>query len=166
MNKLIALGTLVLGFGTGAWYGYAAAPIGPTPPAAAAIPALVSRGAGLSAGRAYVDLSTLRALVREEMTAALVAGARSGSVAQSEALVAKAGDGQEPVSAETVAQRREAQEQIDTMIAQGVWGNEQRSNFQLGMAVMDSQQREHVLQQLTTAINSGILQVSTDGPPL
>jgi hypothetical protein len=32
--------------------------------------------------------------------------------------------------------------------------------------MLDSEQRERALQQLTTAINSGTLQVRTDGPPL
>jgi hypothetical protein len=71
-----------------------------------------------------------------------------------------------PASPETVAKRREAEEQIDAMLAAGTWGNEQRFNFQQRLVLLDAEQKDRALQQLTTAINSGTLQVSTNGPPL
>jgi len=165
MNKLIATGTLVLVFGSGAWIGYSAAPSDtsastPDP----AIPTLVNRERGSSDGREEVDYSALRALVREEMNAALVARSGSNPAAPAPAPAAKAAP-PEPVTPEIQAKRRDAQEQIDAMVVQGTWGNEQRFNFQQRLAVLDPEQKEHALQQLTMAINSGALQLSTDGPP-
>ena len=52
------------------------------------------------------------------------------------------------------------------MLARGTWGNEQRLSFQQELIVLDPEQRERALQQITTAINTGALLVSTDGPPL
>jgi len=69
-------------------------------------------------------------------------------------------------SPERLAQRRAAQEQIEPMLARGTWGNEQRLSFQQELIVLDPEQRERALQQITTAINTGALLVSTDGPPL
>jgi hypothetical protein len=163
MNKLIATGTLVLVFGSGAWVGYSAAPSDtsasiPDP----TIPTLVNRERGSSDGRAEVDYSALRALVREEMNAALVA--RGGAAAVVAAPAAKIAS-PELVTPEIQFKRREAQEQIDAMVVQGNWGNEQRFNFQQKLAVLDPEQKEHALQQLTMAINNGSLQLSTDGPP-
>jgi hypothetical protein len=112
----------------------------------------------MSAGRADIDLSVLRTLIKEELTAALARKSGSNPAAPTPVLA--------PASPEIVAQRREAVEQIDTFIAQGVWGNEQRLNFQQKVALLDPQQRERALQKLTTGINSGTIQVSTDGPPL
>jgi hypothetical protein len=165
MNKLIATGTLVLVFGSGAWMGYSAAPSDtsasiPTP----AIPTLVNRERGSSDGRAEVDYSALRALVREEMNAALMARTGSNPAASGAAPATKVAP-PEPVTPEMQARRRDAQEQIDAMVVQGTWGNEQRFNFQQRLAVLDPEQKEHALQQLTMAINNGTLQLSTDGPP-
>jgi hypothetical protein len=52
------------------------------------------------------------------------------------------------------------------MMSEGIWGNAQRLSFQQKLVTLDPERRERALQQLTTAINSGTLQVSTDGPPL
>jgi hypothetical protein len=160
MNKLIAAGALVVAFGSGTWCGHTVAPA--TEAASSAfnpIPALVNRDRSLVEGRADVDPSALRALIRQEMDAALAAQPHAGAVANSKASPT-------PASPETVAKSREAEEQIDTMLAAGTWGNEQRFNFQQSLVLLDAEQKERALQQLTTAINSGTLQVSTDGPPL
>ena len=159
MNKLIAISTLVLGFGAGAWWSHQFG--SPETSASATIvgtPALVEREPSMLAGRADIDLSVLRALIKEEMTAALAGN--SGTKPATPTPV------RAPVSPEMVAQRREAEEQIDTFIAQGVWGNEQRLNFQQNVAMLDPEQRERALQKLTSGINNGTIQVSTDGPPL
>ena len=170
MNKLIAIGALVSGVGLGAWSGYQ---VGSTDTSASVahsdIPALVKRESGLLAGRADVDSGVLRALIREEMTAALAARVGSDSAARSPELPRKAGaptPASDVVTPEKGAQRREAQEQIEAMLSQGLWGNEQRLNFQQKLIVLDPEQRERALQQITTAINNGTLQVGTDGPPL
>jgi hypothetical protein len=159
MNKLIAISTLVLGFGLGAWWAHqSGSPETSESSAVASTPTLMEREPSMSAGRADIDLSVLRALIKEEMTAVL-----AGKLGNNPAAPAPV---QGPVSPETLAQRREAQEQIDTLIAQGVWGNEQRLNFQQKVAMLDPEQRERALQALTSGINNGSVQVSTDGPPL
>ena len=159
MNKLIAISTLVLGFGLGAWCVHQAESTEtPASVANACTPALIKREPGLSVGRADGDSAALRALIREEMTAVL-----AGKTVDGPAAVATV---QANVSPETQSQRREAQEQIDTIISQGVWGNEQRLSFQQKLVMLDPEQKERALQQLTTAINNGALQISTDGPPL
>jgi len=169
MNKLIAIGALGLGFGLGAWSAYkVGATETPASVAHADIPAPVEHERGLWAGRADVDAGVLRAMIREEMEAALAARAGSGSaggasVTSSPGAPAPARD---IVTPEKLSQRREAQEQIETMMSQGVWGNEQRLSFQQKLVLLDPEQRERALQKITTAINNGTLQVGTDGPPL
>jgi hypothetical protein len=159
MNRLIAIGTLVLGFGGGAWWGYHAGYAdSPAPVAHAGIPALVMHEPGMSPGRADADSSQLRALIREEVTAAM-AGKTSSSTAALKPVSAS-------VSPEQQAERRQVLEEIDAMLAQGTWGNEQRAEFRQKIFALDPEQRERALSKLTTAINGGTLQVSTDGLPL
>ena len=159
MNKLVAISALVFGFGLGAWCGYRAGPIESSAlVASTGIPALVKHEPSLPPGRADIDWAVLRAVIREEMTAALAG--RGGNAPAASTSVKNA------ASPETLAQRREAQEQIDAIMSQGVWGNAQRLSFQQKLVMLDPEQRERALQQLTTAINSGALQISTDGPPL
>jgi hypothetical protein len=159
MNKLIPIGAFVLGLGLGAWWGYAAGSTeSHVPMASTEIGALVKREPSLSPGRADIDLAVLRALIREELTAALAGRSGNGPVAPTPVKSA--------VSPETLVRRREAQEQIEAIMSQGVWGNAQRLSFQQNLVMLDPEQMERALQQVTTAINSGTLQISTDGPPL
>jgi hypothetical protein len=169
MNKLVAIGTLTLGVGLGALWGYHVGSTESSAPAASVgRPAPVMRE-GSSAGRADVDPAVLRALIREEMSAVLAAKLSTSSVVsnpeQSDKAAAPSAK-KETISAEALEQRREAQQQIDTIMAQGVWGNEQRLSFQQHLVALDREDRERALQRITTAINNGALQVSTDGPPL
>jgi hypothetical protein len=169
MNKLIAIGTLTLGVGLGALWGYhVGSTESPAPVASVGRSAPVMRE-GLSAGRADVDPTVLRALIREEMSAVLAAKLSSTSAVSNPVQSdrgAAPGPRKEAVSPETLEQRREAQQQIDTIMAQGVWGNEQRLSFQQHLVSLDREDRERALQRITTAINNGTLQISTDGPPL
>jgi hypothetical protein len=159
MKTLIAISTLVSGFCLGAWWVHQSGSSEPSEsPVVASNPTPIEREPSMP-GRAQVDMSTLRALIKEEMTAVLAA--KSGNDHATAPAVVGA-----PVSAETLAERREAQEQIGTLIAQGVWGNEQRQNFQQKLVMLDPEQRERALQDLTTGINNGTIQVNTDGPPL
>ena len=159
MNKLIAIGSLVLGFGGGAWWGYhAGSTDSPAPAARTEIPALTIRAPGLWAGRSDIDPSMLRTMIREEVTAA-VAGKAGGSPTAPPSA-------QNTASPQLQAERRQALEQIDAMVAQGVWGNEQRFNFQQKLAILDPEQRHHAMEQFATALNNGTLKVTTDGPPL
>jgi hypothetical protein len=170
VNKLVAISALVLGLGLGAWSGYR---LGSAETSASApdadIPAPVKRERCLWAGRADVDSDVLRALIREEMVAVLAARTGSGAAAGTPEPPTKAvapSPARDVVTPEKLAQRREAQEQIDAILSQGVWGNEQRLSFQQKLVVLDPEQRERALQQITTAINNGTVQVGTDGPPL
>jgi hypothetical protein len=165
MNKLIAIGALVLGFGGGAWWGYQAGPgDSPASEARTEIPKLVIREQGLSPGpgRADIDPSVLRALIREEVTAAM-AGKGGGNAAGSPAVPTPA---QAPVAAEKQAQGREALEQIEALVAQGTWGNDQRMSFHEKFLLLDAQQRDQAMERFATAVNSGTLTIKTDGPPL
>ena len=159
MNKLIAIGTLVLGFGAGAWWSH---PAGSTDGAAsvssATTPSAKLWEPSLSAGRVDIDPSVLRALIREEVIAAVAT--KFGSSPTSPIRT------QNVVSPEKQAQRREMLGEIDAMMAGGVWGNEQRLSFQQKLATLDPEQREHALLQAVTALNSGTLRITTDGPPL
>jgi hypothetical protein len=159
MNKLIAVGSLMLGFGGGAWWNHHS---GPTDCAASMAhvetPAATLREPGLSAGRVDTDPSVLRALIREEVAAAVTAKVGSGPASPTRV--------QNAVSPEKQAQRREALEQIDALMAGGVWGNGQRLSFQQKLATLDPEQREHALLQAVSALNSGSLKITTDGPPL
>jgi hypothetical protein len=169
MNKLIAIGILVSGLGVGGWSGYQLGSVGTDePPAKADAPALTKLVPGLSPGRADVDSAALRVLIREEMTAAL---ARAGSSlpppqGKSGAAAPASTPVQETASPEVQAQRREALEQVNAMVVQGTWGNEQRMSFQEKLSMLDPQQRDQAMQRFATAINSGSLTVTTDGPPL
>jgi hypothetical protein len=166
MNKLIAIGALTLGVGLGAWGGYQVGSVESSAAAAGIDRAPMTRES-LSAGRAAVDSAALRALIREEMAAALAVRSGSGAAApQAEAARAATGARKEAVSPEILEQRRDAQQQIDTIVSQGVWGNDQRLSFQQHLVKLDPEEKERALQRITTAINNGALQVSTDGPPL
>ena len=173
MNKLITIGMLVCGLGVGGWAGYQLGSAGSAgsdePFSKADAPALTKLVPSLSPGRADVDAAALRVLIREEMTAAL---ARAGSGLPAVPPPGKSGGGpstsmpaQEVVSPELQAQRREALEQVNALVVQGTWGNEQRMSFQEKLSMLDPQQRDQAMQRFATAINSGSLTVTTDGPP-
>jgi len=171
MNKLIAIGMLLSGLGAGGWCGYQFGSAGSEESVPKAdTPALTKLVPGLSVGRADVDSAALRALIREEMTAAL---ARAGSSIPTATAKGKSGaapsaqpPAQEIASPEKQAERREALEQLNALVAQGSWGNEQRMSFQEKLSILDPQQREQAMQRFATALNNGSLTVTTDGPPL
>jgi hypothetical protein len=172
MNKLIAISALVLGLGVGSWCGYQFGSAGSDEPVARAdAPTLTKLVPGLSAGRADVDSAALRALIREEMTAVLASAGSSvttSSAAKSSAAAPSAPTPaqEQPVAPEKQAERREALAQMDQLVAQGTWGNEQRASFQEKFSMLDPQQRELAMQKFATALNNGSLTVKTDGPPL
>ena len=162
MTKIMPILTLAAGLGLGAWWGHERA----SPPAVAGgVPAAAGTPVAMRltdrpnalAPPATPDLSALRAMIREELASALAA---KGGAGQPVAPPAQ----QPPPSPELVGQRRDAQAQISALIAGGVWGNEQRINFRQKLGALDAQQREEVMQQLFSGINSGAIKV--DGPPL
>jgi uncharacterized membrane protein len=171
MNKLFAISALVLGLGVGGWCGYQFGSAGSDEPVAGTdAPILTKLVPGLSAGRADADSAALRALIREEMTAVLAKAGGSlptaTSAGKSGVTPSVATPAPEAVSPEIQAERREALEQMNALVAQGTWGNEQRASFQERLAILDPQQREQAMQRFALAFNSGNLTVTTDGPPL
>lgn len=155
MSKIAPLLTLVVGCVLGAWWGFHQA----APEVAPVIPARpVEQTARAQSMPLAIDASALRAIIREELSAAL----RSKEQTRPARLEAVAA----PASPELSAKRREAQEEINALIGGGVWGNEQRVEFQQKLLLLDPEQRDHAMQELVTRLNNGTLKVETNGPPL
>ncbi len=155
MSKIAPLLTMVVGCVLGAWWGlHQAAPealsVERLPPDAQA--------ASVASMPVAVDAPALRAIIREELSAALRSREKA-TPAEPEAVAA-------PASPELLAKRHEAQEDINALIGGGVWGNEQRVEFQQKLLLLDPEQRDHAMQELVTRLNSGALKVETNGPPL
>jgi hypothetical protein len=151
MNRTIVICAVSLGVGLGA--GWALRPAAPAsePPlgAQSSAPALGAPMAQLAP--ASVDLSAMRALIREEL-----AGAADGKRGNAQPASEQPGS---PVSAETLARRGEAVQAIDGMLTNSVWDNDQRRSFEQKLMLLDPNQREHALQQLATGINSGAIRI-------
>jgi hypothetical protein len=155
MYKVLSIVMLALGLGVGAWWGNQQAPTLAAPIAEATSPTPYALRTTLPAVAASIDMSALRTLIREELTAAL--DAKGGT---------KPANVPPPPSPETLAKRRDAQADIEGMVAGGVWGNEQRIQFQQRLAVLDPQERDRALQQLFTSLNQGALKLEAGQPPL
>ena len=106
-----------------------------------------------------IDAMQLRAMMREELAGVL---ADEHGDRGSGATPAK----ETPASPALVAQRREAAEEIQSMVSGGQWGNEQRVAFHQSMALLDPEQAERALRDVTMALVEGRIQVTGDGPPL
>ncbi|HEY6922626.1 MAG TPA: hypothetical protein VI653_04095 [Steroidobacteraceae bacterium] len=158
MNKIVLLPTLAVGCVLGAWWGLHQAPQGPTPDVAVRPSPEAARTANMPGPPSAIDVPTLRAILREELSVALRTKQQAGPAGAQAA--------EAPVSAEMVAKRREAQVDLNASIGGSVWGNEQRFEFQQKVLLLDPEQRERVMQELVTRLNSGALKVETDGPPL
>jgi hypothetical protein len=115
-----------------------------------------------TAGSQPVDIATLRAVLREELPAALASlkgNAQPNTPAAAPAPLP-------PATPELQAQRREALAAIEGMVAGGSWGNAERANFHVKLAMLDPDQAARALQEVIVAMNSGDINVHTDGPPL
>jgi hypothetical protein len=154
MYKALSIVTLTLGLGIGAWWGHHQARVAASV-AEVPSPTLYAPATAIPAVAASIDMSALRTMIKQELTAAL--GAREG---------VKPANPPPPPSPETLAKRRDAQADIEGMVAGGVWGNEQRIQFQQRLAVLDPQERDRALQQLFITLNQGALKLQTGGPPL
>jgi hypothetical protein len=115
---------------------------------------------GSAVASAPLDATQLRAVIREELAAARSDKGGDRDVA------AIAAVSQPPASAATLTERREAMQSIDSMVASGQWGNEERFGFQQRLMKLDPQQAELALQKVLVALNTGAIRVHTDGPPL
>jgi len=155
MYKALSIVTLALGLGVGAWWGHHQARVGAASVAEVPSPTLYAPATAMPAVAASIDMSALRTMIQQELTAAL--GAREG---------ANPANPPPPPSPETLARRRDAQADIEGMVAGGVWGNDQRIQFQQRLAVLDPRERDRALQQLFISLNQGALKLQTGGPPL
>jgi hypothetical protein len=108
---------------------------------------------------AAIDMTQIRAVLREELAVALAQQGNGQAAVQTAAPPP-------PASPELLAQRREAVQDIEAMVAGGRWGNDERAAFQQRLTLLDPQQAERVLMQVTRALNEGTIQVTTNGPPL
>lgn len=150
--------SLALGAGIG-WIAHGTSPS--AAPMASALPFAAPRVSLQSspATTGIMDVAQLRSIMREELEAA-----RAGERGNSATAVAPAIKA--PASPELVAQRQDALREIDSMINGSQWGNEQRLGFQQRLALLEPEQAERALRQVTIALNEGGIQVTTDGPPL
>jgi hypothetical protein len=163
MTRIIPTATLLLGFGLGAAWGYhsgshsgtavsrdgvivarEASPFGQDRPVSAESPVN------------HVE-ATECAAFRQELAKALQSH-KEGPAERAEAATVT-------VTPEVQAARRAAQSDIETLVAGGVWGNEQRSEFRTKLVMLDSEQQRLVMQNLVLALNSGAVKLQTSGPP-
>jgi len=122
-------------------------------------PSAPFRGVVATTGSAVTfDVEPMRAMVREELAAALSKLAAGTAQAGSPTIAAE-------VNSISPEQRQEAIQAVDGLIASGNWGNEERNTFHQKLGQMNPQQREAAMQQLVQAINGGSLKVSTRGAP-
>jgi hypothetical protein len=151
MNKIIVGCAVSLGVGLSA--GWALHPTAPSSePIVGEQPAVTALGAPpAQLAPASVDLSAMRALIREEL-------ARAAEGKRGNAQPASA-QPESPVSAETLASRSQAVQAIDSMLTSSTWDSNQRSSFEQELMLLDQTQRERALQQLATGINSGAIRI-------
>lgn len=121
------------------------------------IPSAPLQGTVAATGTAVTfDIEPMRAMLREELAAAMVK-AQGASTAR-------------PVAAEVAApaaspqQQRDALQAAEALVVSGHWGDDERINFHKKLALLTPEQREQAMQQLMQAYNSGALKVSTSGP--
>jgi hypothetical protein len=153
MNKIIVACVLSLGVGLGAGWGL-------HPAAPASVPAVVPQPTAelveapvAQLAAASVDLSAMRAMLREELAAAQPGKGGNAQLAPAAAA--------SPVSAEALERRNDAVQAIEGMLASGVWDPNQRRSFEQKVLLLDPNQREHALQRLATGINSGAIRFRT-----
>jgi hypothetical protein len=105
-----------------------------------------------------LDLAPIRAMVREELAAALSRAPGAGVQAGSSSPPAE-------VSSASPQQQQDAIQAISGLMEGGNWGNDERASFHQQLGQLDPQQREAAMQRLVQAINSGNLRVATAGAP-
>jgi anti-sigma28 factor (negative regulator of flagellin synthesis) len=108
-----------------------------------------------------LDVEPIRAMLREELNAALARSQAAPGSAQTQQLSVSA-----PASTLSVQQQHDTLQAVEGLVSGGHWGDEERNDFHQKLAQLDPQQREQAMQQLVQAINNGSLKVSTNGPPL
>ena len=163
MSRIIPFATLLLGFGLGAgWSYHSGAPSGTAVSRDGVIVAREASPFGqdrlLSAEKPIEHVeATECAAFRQELAKALQSHKEGPSEPAAAATVT--------VTPEAQAARRAALSDIETLVAGGVWGNEQRSEFRTKLAMLDSGQQKLAMQNLVLALNSGAVKLQTSGPP-
>jgi hypothetical protein len=103
-------------------------------------------------------LADMRAIVREEISAALETSGRLLPVAAS-------GIVQREPAVDAQAQR-DAIEVVNGSVASGRWRNEDRQLFRENVAKLSAAQREALLRKLAVGMNDGTIEVLTEAAPL
>jgi hypothetical protein len=118
----------------------------------------------VSGPAASLDAGQMRAILREELGAALTSAlANSGGNGRSELASTQASA---PLVTASPQQQQDALQAANDIIAGGQWGDEERISFHQQLAQLNPAQAEQAMQTLVQAIDSGSLNVSTEGPPL
>jgi hypothetical protein len=112
-----------------------------------------------TAPAASIDTNQMRAMMREELAAAL---AKQGSVHGAET-VSRPVPEAAPVTRELQEQRSQAMQTANEIISNGQWGEEERAAFHRQLAKLDPVQFEQEMQQLAKGIDSGAISVNTPG---
>lgn len=115
-----------------------------------------------------VELGQLRALLRGEL---------AGVVKSELAMALAIHDGVSPSavsvptpaappSPELIAQQNQALQTIDMLVSGSQWGEQERMNLHQQLAVLDPEQAEQAMQKVVRAIDSGSMQITTEGSVL
>ena len=116
-----------------------------------------------NASSSSVDVSQLRAIVREELATALTAALATSDGNGRSVPVSAAMQASMPVVATSPQQQQEAMQAANDIVAGGQWGVDERMNFHQHLAMLDPAQVEQAMQNLVKAIDSGALKMSPDG---
>ena len=104
----------------------------------------------------HADTENLRTLVREEIVAALQSSGRSEAIAAAPPA---------PPVVDTFV-RQDAIAAVDAIIASGQWRDEDRSLFRQNMAKLPDSDRDALMRKVVLGMNSGTIEVLTQGSPL
>jgi hypothetical protein len=111
-----------------------------------------------AASNAGSDNSQMRAMLREELAAALAkqeAAARAGEPPVNQAMPDSVS-----VSREVQVQRQEALRAANEIIAKGQWGQEERASFHRQLARLDAAEFEEAMQRLANGIDNHSISVN------
>lgn len=159
--------SLVIGVGMG-WALHGAYPGGETGAGVGAAPAQAFHAEAPRGAPNMVELGQLRALLRGELAGvvkselAMALAIQDGASPSAATVPVPAA----PPSPELVAQQNQALQAIDVLVSGSQWGEQERMNLRQQLAVLDPAQAEQALQKVVRAIDSGAMQIMTEGSPL
>jgi hypothetical protein len=150
MNKILITSLVSLVAGLGAGWGLHPAASSATAPGDAGVELVAAPLTGsASSVVASVDLTAMRAMVREELAAAKLG--QGGNAATTATAV--------PSSAVTTMRSGEALQTVDSMLASGTWDASQRRAFEQNVLLLDPTQRQQAVQRLAIGINNGSIRL-------